>query len=470
MVATTLNFMNTQEIHLDQLKPNPNNPRQFPPAKLKKLKESIQQFPEMLQLRPIVVDEENMVLGGNMRLAALKQLGHSTTHVIQAQDLTDLQRRQFIIKDNLQYGEWDLDILQEEFDLQELSEWGLDEINGLLNKGNNHPVKNPDEPGADDPVISNPGDLFEFFLPDSPAVRHRLIHGDSTDPKAIRQLMNQEQAQLIFTDPPYGVSYETKTKETIQNDDIRDNELVNTLLAPAFKNMVTAAEDAAAFYIWHGSKTRQDFEVAMTAAALQEKQYIIWVKPWTCTQSDYNWQHEPCFYCQKQGHQARYIGDNRQQTVWELETAREGDSIAIEDGVKFTHPDGEELFVTSHMPNSKTTRHIRLQEGQPIQMTAKLNNGDIWRIRPDPQAKYIHPTQKPITLAQKAIANHLLKEDIVLDLFGGSGSTLIAAQTRHVRGYLCELDEKYIYRITRRFCQDFPDAVVMKNGEPFQLP
>jgi DNA modification methylase len=174
------------------IKPNPDNPRVIKDEKFKKLVASIRDFPEMLELRPIVIDETNTVLGGNMRLRALQELGYKEVPVIFAKDLTEEQKKEFIIKDNIGYGEWDWDSLANDWDTVKLEEWGLD-IPGF--------VRIEPEDGQDDvpdvlEAVTVMGDLWEMN-------GHRLLCGDSCNTIDIDRLMNGRKADLIFTDPPY---------------------------------------------------------------------------------------------------------------------------------------------------------------------------------------------------------------------------------------------------------------------------
>lgn len=185
-------------VKIKDIKPNLKNPRVLKDEKFEKLKRSISEFPEMLELRPIVVDADMMVLGGNMRLRALQDLGVQEVPVLIASELTEEQQRQFIIKDNVGFGEWDWDILGNEWDSQELEDWGLDvwqpdEAIELEAEDDNYEV--PDEIQVD--VVL--GDLIEIG-------EHRLLCGDSTDSDQVAKLMKGEKADMVFTDPPYGIN------------------------------------------------------------------------------------------------------------------------------------------------------------------------------------------------------------------------------------------------------------------------
>jgi DNA modification methylase len=187
--------MNIQVVKIKDIKSNPNNPRVIKDDKFHKLCESIKAFPKMLELRPIVVNDDMIVLGGNMRLKALKHLGLTEAPVIKASDLTEDQQRQFIIKDNAGFGEWDWDMLANEWDVQELESWGID-VPAFAEtelEAEEDDFEIPEDGIETDIVL---GDLFEIG-------EHRLLCGDSTDSDAVAKLMNGEKADMVFTDPPY---------------------------------------------------------------------------------------------------------------------------------------------------------------------------------------------------------------------------------------------------------------------------
>jgi DNA modification methylase len=191
--------MQVNKVNINEVKTNPKNPRLIKDDKFRKLVKSIQEFPQMLELRPIVVDENNIVLGGNMRLKACKEAGLKEVFIVKADNLTELQKDEFIVKDNVGFGEWDWDMLANEWDTEKLDEWGLDLPVDLS-------VQEVLEAEEDDYELPNDintdivlGDLFEIG-------EHRLLCGDSTDSDQVAKLMNGEKADMVFTDPPYGIS------------------------------------------------------------------------------------------------------------------------------------------------------------------------------------------------------------------------------------------------------------------------
>ena len=189
---------------LKDIKPNPNNPRVLRDDKFQKLKQSITEFPKMLSLRPMVIDENNVVLGGNMRLRALQELGFTDVEeawVKRSSDLTEDEKKRFIIADNVAFGEWDWDTLANDWEVVDLEAWGL-EIPQFDNEAEELEASEDDydvpEGGIETDIVI--GDLFEIG-------EHRLLCGDSTDSDAVARLMNGEKADLLLTDPPYGIDY-----------------------------------------------------------------------------------------------------------------------------------------------------------------------------------------------------------------------------------------------------------------------
>ena len=202
--------MKTTFIKIEKLISNPNNPRVIKDDKFKKLVQSIMEFPKMLELRPIVVNDEMVVLGGNMRLKACKEAGIKEVPVIKASELTEDEQRQFIIKDNVGFGEWDWDMIANEWDEQELTDWGLDlpKDFGIQLEADEDDYEIPDEIKTDIVI----GDLFEIG-------EHRLLCGDSTDSDQVAKLMNGEKADMVFTDPPYGIGFEYNSHKDTKGDE-----------------------------------------------------------------------------------------------------------------------------------------------------------------------------------------------------------------------------------------------------------
>lgn len=302
--------------------------------------------------------------------------------------------------------------------------------------------------------------------------QHRLLCGNATDKEAVARLMNGEKAQMVNTDPPYGVSYETQSGkfDMIKNDDLTGDDLMATLLIPAFKNYVENTEDDAAFYIWHASSTRRDFEDAMTAAGIVEKQYIIWVKTAPVLgHADYQWAHEPCFYAEKAGHSAHFYGDRSQRTTWKaVLRGPDGTATVLTGGVVLTDGAGGKVFISDKPPKGKKIRYIRLSEGRSVCLYPESKANTVWEISRDTGTE--HPTQKPVELAVRAIDNSTKPGDLVLDFFAGSGSTLIGAEMTGRRAYVIELDPRYCDVIVNRYVRFTNNLGVtcLRNGEELQ--
>lgn len=294
--------------------------------------------------------------------------------------------------------------------------------------------------------------------------KHKIICADSTDRATYRELLKAERAALTFTDPPYGVDYESRATGTkIEGDNKRNNDLVNTLLRPALKNMMDYSQDTAGFYIFHASSTRRDFEWAMDAIGLEEKQYLVWVKEaFVLGHSDYRWQHEPFFYAQKAGHSAKFYGDRKQSTCWRIRARlTENSAVSIASGVMVSTGEHDEIFISARIPKLKKTRHIRMKPTESLLIEGN-GTSTAWEIRRDSAKDYLHPTQKPTALAMKAIINSTLPGEIVLDGFLGGAGTLLAAEKtgRVCRGI--DLDPKYIAVALERAKLEFPGIDVRR--------
>lgn len=212
-----------KKLKLNQIKLNPNNPRLIKDDKFLKLVQSIKDFPEMLEIRPIVLNKDNIILGGNMRYKACKEAGIKEIPVLVV-DLSEEKQKEFLIKDNVSGGEWDWDILANEWNTDELDAWGLDipsfETNEILEaiEDDFEVPKN----GIETDIVL--GDIFEIGP-------HRLICGDSTQTDTFEKLMNGQLADLVVTDPPYNVAYEGKTKDKlkIDNDNMSNDDFYQFL-------------------------------------------------------------------------------------------------------------------------------------------------------------------------------------------------------------------------------------------------
>lgn len=366
---------------------------------------------------PILIDENNGIIAGHGRLQAAQRLGESNVPTIVLTGLTDAQKRAYVIADNklaLNAG-WDndmlaveiADLIEEGFDL-DLTGFDGDEVNKLLAESEKVEEGLTDEdavPEAPDDPVSKLGDVWVLG-------KHRVVCGDCTDQTAVDLLMDGQMADMVFTDPPYNVDYSGRGKNNlgkIKNDKM-SNDQFDEFLADVFASYLSVMKPLAAIYVCHpDGKTKEKvaFELAFEVP-FYKSCTIIWVKQSAgMGWQDYRAQHEPILYGWKEGAGKHFFTDDR----------------------------------------TKTT---------------------VWQIGRDVQKDYVHPTQKPVALVEEAILNSSRGHDIVLDFFGGSGSTLIAAEKSARDARIMELDEKFVDVIVRRW-QDFTgqDAVHEASGQTF---
>lgn len=306
--------MQIEKISTKKLKLNKKNPRTITSEKFQKLKKSIQDFPEMLELRPIVVEDDLTVLGGNMRLKALQALEIKETFIVRASNLTEEQKKEFIAKDNIGFGEWDWDLMGELFELEQLQDWGLDVPDFVLGEEEKEVVEDeyeiPDEIKTDIKL----GDLFQVG-------EHRLLCGDCTKEEEVSLLMDSKEADMVLTDPPYNVDYEGKTKEKLKilNDKMSNEQFYEFLLS-AFKAMAEFSKAGASYYIWHVDYEAENFCKAFREAGLHLHQCVIWVKDsMVLSRKDYHYKHEPCLYGWKKGTAHSWYNDRKQTTLLEFD-------------------------------------------------------------------------------------------------------------------------------------------------------
>ena len=387
-------------LELNGLIPYAKNSRTHSEAQVAQIAGSIKEFGFN---NPVLIDLEGGIIAGHGRVLAAQKLGLQAVPCIRLGHLTDTQRKAYVIADNrlaLNAG-WDdsmltlelQDLKAEDFNLDLLG-FEADELNALLN-----PIKETEGLTDEDAVPevpeepkTKPGDIYQLG-------RHRLMCGDSTSIDAVEKLMDGQLADLVFTDPPYNVAYEGRGEKNklgpIKNDNMSD-ENFEEFCRDFFACYFAAMKPLACIYVCHpDSQTGPKLAFEKTFAEhFKKSSTIIWVKQSAgMGWQDYRAQHEPILYGWKEGSGKHFFCGDR----------------------------------------SKTT---------------------IWKIGRDAQASYVHPTQKPVALPEEAILNSTKGQDIVLDLFGGSGSTLIAAEKTARIARLMELDPKYCDVIVKRW-EDF---------------
>lgn len=414
-------------VGIDTIHPYKNNAKQHPKEQIEQIKESIRQFG---MDDPIGV-WNNEIVEGHGRLMACKELGMTEVPIIRLDHLTDEERKAYTLAHNqlTMNSDFDIDILNQElenFQTIDMTAFGfeissnIDDIDDIIE---DEPAEPPAEPKA------KLGDIYQLG-------NHRLMCGDSTKEADVDKLINSEEEIIdtVFTDPPYNVNlsdinkaklnysptrYKGANTDSIENDYMSDEDFVQ-FLTEAFTNMNKYLKKGRAFYIWHSSTENFSFQLAMQNMGWKLRQILIWNKSSLCLGlSDYQWKHEPCFYGWKDGASHYFIHDRKQSTVWEDEYDFE--KMKKEDMKKLL----EEIF-SDKIPTTVINEHKPLKAD-------------------------LHPTMKPIRLCATLIRNSTRENENVLDLFGGSGSTLIACEQLKRKCYMMEYDPKYVDAIIQRW-------------------
>jgi DNA modification methylase len=413
-----------QKVKINSIKTNPKNPRLIKDDKFKKLVKSIQEFPQMLELRPIVVDENNIILGGNMRYKACIEAGLKEIYILKAEDLTEQQKDEFIVKDNVGFGEWDWDILANEWDTDKLQDWGLDlpldvSVQELEAEEDDYEI--PNEINTD--IVL--GDLFEIG-------EHRLLCGDSTQVDTWQKVMDDKLCDMVMTDPPYNVDYQGGTGLKIMNDKMENNTFYQ-FLYDFYTALGSYTKKGGAWYVWHADSEGANFRSAFVNSGLLLKQCLVWVKnSMVMGRQDYQWKHEPCIYGWKEGAAHYFTSERTHTTVIE-------DKLDIK---KLTKDEMKKML--TEMLSDKTKSTI------------------IHCDKPHRSAE--HPTMKPILLLAPLIQNSSKENEIVADGFLGSGSTMVASHQLKRKCYGMELDPKYCQVIIDRMKKLDPSLEIKRNG------
>jgi DNA modification methylase len=281
---------------------------------------------------------------------------------------------------------------------------------------------------------------------------HRLVIGDAALAATWELLMPGEQGRLVFTDPPYGVAYEDSKGRSIENDTLQRDDLAG-FLTRVFSLACRVTIPECPFYVWHASSTRDDFSYAMKSVGLEERQYITWIKDgFVLGHQDFHWQTEHAFYASKQGTRPHWYGDRSQSTVWRLTGQPASSGVLVsKDGLLLTDGEGRHLLLKeAPPPKSSKVRHIRVPAGETV-MLLPQDGTTAWCVSRDPVTDYIHPNQKPAALAAKAILLSSQPGDVVVDMFAGSGSTLIACEQHGRKARIVEICPKNSAAILERW-------------------
>ena len=379
-----------------------------------------------------------MILCGHGRVMAAQRLGMDQVPTVCLAHLTDIQKKAYILADNklaLNAG-WDNDMLKVELEDLKFSDFDLDlvgfsteELDEIMNQNeepeveeDDYTVAVPEEPKAK---------LGEIYI----LGKHRLMCGDSTSIADVEKLMGDQKADLLLTDPPYNVDYEggTDKKLKIKNDNMED-QAFRQFLIDVYKAADHVMKPGAPFYIWHADTEGANFRGAAKDMGWQIRECLIWVKnSLVLGRQDYNWRHEPCLYGWKAG-AAHYFTDSRSETT------------VIEDQVNVDKLSKDELKTLCKRLLEPSCETTVIHEKKP-----GIND--------------IHPTMKPVKLFGRLIKNSSKRNDIVLDLFGGSGTTIVACEQLNRRAYLMELDPAYIDATIDRYQKLTNVEVIRSDGK-----
>lgn len=306
----------TKKLKLSQIKPNPTNPRKNGKVEMERLVKSLQDFPEMLELREIIVDENNIILDGNMRYRALKKIGEKECVAKIVTGLTIDQKREFIIKDNSAFGQYDMDALANLWNDLPLVEWGVALPEDWMG-GDKAESKEDDfnsEAAAEsitDPITKT-GDVWLLG-------KHRVMCGDSTKKEDVERLCGTQRPLLMITDPPYGVEYdpEWRKKAGINKNDSKMGKVQNDDRADWTD--AWALSPSVVTYVWHAGRHAKTVQESLETCGFIIRNQIIWVKDrFALSRGNYHWQHEPCWYAVRKNNKAYWVGDHSQTTSWQI--------------------------------------------------------------------------------------------------------------------------------------------------------
>lgn len=386
--------MNIQRIKITKLKPAEYNPRKdLKPEdeEYQRIKKSIVEYGCVI---PLVVNKDMTIIGGHQRLKILKDLGYTEIEcVVVDYDKSKEKGCNIILNNENVSGEWDntkleelIEELQKEDFNMEMTGFNIDEVENILKEtlGSKEDDFEVEEALNEiEQPVTKLGDIWILG-------KHRLMCGDSTQKEQVLRLMNNQEADMILTDPPYNVDYEGKTADAlkIENDNMNETEFYNFLL-DSFRNMYESVKHGGSVYVFHADTEGLNFRNAFKSCGFKLAQCLVWVKnTFVMGRQDYQWRHEPILYGWKEGAGHYFVDDRKQSTVLEFD-------------------------------------------------------------KPSKNAE--HPTMKPVDLLVYLIKNSSKENDLILDLFGGSGSTLIAATQTQRRCYTMELDPKYCDVIIKRW-------------------
>lgn len=482
-----------QRVNIQEVRLNDTNPRYIKDHKFEKLVKSIKEFPQMLDLRPIVVNQDMIVLGGNMRLRACREAGLTEVPIIYADNLTEEQQNEFIIKDNSSFGEWDWDILANEWDTEQLIDWGMDIPDDWAIDEVLEAEEDNYEAGDDIQTDIVLGDLIEIG-------EHRLLCGDSTDSDQVARLMNGELADLAHNDPPYGMK---KENDGVLNDNLNFSDLLdfNHDWIPL---QWSHLKENGSWYCWGIDEPLMDIysdiiKPYQNEQKLTYRNLITWDKGTGQGQMSENTRmyataDEKCLFVMM-GKQntaqnkdefpedwrplLNYLKEERDKMGWTTK-----DVIAITGKTSASH-----YFTESQFQLPSIEHYTKMQEAaggkaftrdfdsitsEFLESRAYFDNthdnmNNVWHFdrtsKRERTATGGHATPKPLELCARAIKSSCPQGGLVIDMFLGSGSTMASAHQLKRKCYGMELDPKYCQVIVDRMKKLDPSLEVKINGQ-----
>lgn len=395
-----------QLVPIEKLVPYVNNARTHSPEQINKLRSSIREFGF---INPVIIDRDFGVIAGHGRILAAKEEKIDKVPCVFADHLSEAQKKAYIIADNRMAMDagWDEELLRVEIEALQAEAFDLS-LTGFDEKELSKLFDDGTEIKEDDFDVDEELNKPTFSKAGDVWTlgRHRLLCGDSTKGESYETLMQGKKANLVLTDPPYNVNYEG-TAGKIKNDNMADSKFYQFLL-DAFSNIEKVMADDASIYVFHADTEGLNFRKAFDAAGFYLSGCCIWKKPsLVLGRSPYQWQHEPCLYGWKKNGKHQWYSDRKQTTIWEFEKTKK--------------------------------------------------NTD-------------HPTMKPVPLLAYPIQNSSMSNTLVLDPFGGSGSTLIACEQIDRSCFTIELDEKYCDVIVKRYIEQIgtsENVSVVRSGKTY---
>jgi DNA modification methylase len=438
-----------EHVATDSLIPFANNSRTHSPEQVAQIAGSIREFGFT---NPVLIDADNGIIAGHGRVMAAQKLGLEEVPCIRLGYLTDAQKRAYVIADNklaLNAG-WNEELLRVElkgleadgFDLG-LTGFSKDELNSIMlgEDIDKEGLTDDDEaPGLEKDATSKDGDLWIMG-------GHRVLCGDCTSATNIERLMDGQSADGCWTDPPYNVNYEGSDGKKIANDSMSDEKFA-AFLYDAYVSMFMAMKEGAGIYVAHADTEGLNFRKAFRDAGFKLSGCLIWVKnALVLGRSDYQWRHEPILYGWKPGVAHSWFGGRANTTV--IEASKDLPLVRLPDGRWQIDMGSSQIIISGSDVQVEEVKQTVIRAEKP------KKNGD-------------HPTMKPVDLIIPMLKNSTKRGAIILDLFGGSGSTLIACEKTGRIARCTELEPRYCDVIVKRW-QDFTGKkAVHESGKTFE--